>query len=79
MNVQYRTTKLKRLCESYTLARTIVAKRLMAAVALLHSGISLEEISRLEAWRLHTLIGDRKGLLAMDLGRRAAPCPSPIF
>jgi proteic killer suppression protein len=72
--VGYGDNNTKKLCTNNKYAKKvlgdIVAERLMAVMSFIESASSLNDIACFPSYRLHPLKANKKGLLAMDLGRR---------
>lgn len=47
-----------------------VAEKLFAAINFIESALTLNDVACFPAYHFHQLSGDKKGLFAMDLGRK---------
>ena len=74
MKVQYKNKKVEELCENEKEAikklNKWVAEKLIFTIEFLKNANSLKDVNDFVPFRLHELKGNRKGQLAMDLGRR---------
>lgn len=72
--VSYGNNKTEKLCcDSKKAKKELgldVSEKLFAAINIIESATSLNDIACIPRYRLHGLEGDRKGSFAMDLGRK---------
>ena len=72
--VGYGNNKTKKLCSDNKQAKKvlgeIIAEKLFAALNFIESASSLNDIACFPTYHLHQLSGNKKGLFAMDLGRK---------
>jgi proteic killer suppression protein len=71
MELRFKTVKLKKQCEEPTEAQKQfglrIGNKLTQRVSELQSAVTLDDIARIPAARLHRLKGSRKNEYAMDL------------
>ena len=74
IQIQYKNSKLEKLCHNFSKAQkelnVNVAEKLIALIKLLERAECLNDIYMLRQYNLHPLQGDRKGQIALDLGRK---------
>lgn len=74
IQIQYKNSKLEKLCHNFPKAQkelnVNVAEKLIALIKLLERAECLNDIYMLRQYNLHPLQGDRKGQIALDLGRK---------
>ncbi len=72
--VGYGNKKTKKLCSDRRQAKKelgeIVSEKLYAAINFIESASTLNDVACFPTYRLHQLLGDKKDLFALDLGRR---------
>lgn len=74
MNIKYRTAKLEGECTVLKKAKkkygSIVAEKLFATIEYIEASASLVDVREYPSFHFHNLKGDKKGLYAIDLGRK---------
>jgi toxin HigB-1 len=72
--VGFGNNKTRKICSDCRVAKKelgeIVAEKLFSAINFIESATSLNDIACFPSFHLHQLIGDRKEMFAMDLGRK---------
>lgn len=74
MQIEYKSETLKEICTDIRKAtrkyNKIVAEKLMSAIIFIEASESLIDVRNYPPFKFHLLIGDKKGLYSIDLGRK---------
>lgn len=74
MEIQYKTNKLSTLCHNLNKAKKIynenVAQKLLETINFIEAAPTLKDIVNYPPFHFHDLKGTKKGLFAIDLGRK---------
>jgi Plasmid maintenance system killer protein. len=74
--LKYKTKKAEKLCTNLKKSRkelgTRVSDALFGLINLLETSESLEDINALRIYKLHKLVGNLKGLYALDIDGRSS-------
>ena len=74
MEIKYKTTQIKNICENYGKAKKKhgedVAEKLFSAIDFIKAAPSVIDIRNYPPFHFHSLQGDKNGQFAIDLGRR---------
>lgn len=72
MYIEFKTSKLRKCCESFDSGRQewgdAITRKVVQRIAALKAALYIEELSPLPPLRCHALHGNREGQYAMDLG-----------